>query len=175
MTDYIYVDNSNIYIEGCRLAAVKNFIEENIYEAMNNRTLDNSWQLDYGKLYQFFCSDGAIAKLWGSPPPSDSFWQMVARKGWEVKTFRRNVQNREKEVDMAIGHAMTKDAYKYGCAEHDTFTLVAGDRDYAPVVSDLVSEGFRVDVAFWSHASSDLKQAATRFIDLDQYHGLISK
>lgn len=175
MTDYIYVDNSNIYIEGCRLAAVKNYMEENIVEAMNNRTLDNSWQLDYGKLYEFFCGDDAIAKLWGSPPPSDSFWEMIRRKGWQVKTYRRNVQNKEKEVDMAIGHAMTKDAYKFGDAANDTFTLVAGDRDYAPVVKDLVSEGFTVEVAFWSHASQDLKASASKFIDLDQYHELITR
>lgn len=175
MTDFVYVDNSNLYIEGCRLAAVKNYMEENIYEAMNNKTTDNSWQMDYGKLYNFFCSEGAIAKLWGSPPPSDSFWSMVERKGWAVKTYKRNARNKEKEVDVAIGHSMTKDAYKDGNRASDTFTLVAGDRDYAPVVRDLVLEGFHVEVAFWSHASQDLKDAAVKFLDLDQYHEHISR
>lgn len=150
-------------------------MEESISEAMANKTLDHSWNLDYGRLYEFFCGSGAVAKLWGSPPPSDSFWSMVERKGWHVKTYARNTQNKEKQIDVAIGHAMTKDAYRDGKKGVDTFTLVAGDRDYTPVVKDLVEEGFTVEVAFWSHGSGELFRAATRFISLDQYFGLISK
>lgn len=31
----------------------------------------------------------------------------------------------------------------------------------------LVEDGFKVEVAFWSHASGELKSVASKFIDLD--------
>ena len=39
MADYIYVDNSNLYIEGKRVSAVQKGLAMNIYDAMNNRIL----------------------------------------------------------------------------------------------------------------------------------------
>lgn len=41
----------------------------------------------------------------------DTFWKMVERQGFEVKTYDRSVSGKEKKVDVAIAHAMTKDAY----------------------------------------------------------------
>lgn len=175
MTSYVYLDNSNLYIEGCRLEAVKNGFEVNIFEAMNNGTVDHDWKMDYGRLYDFFCDKDSVARLWGSPPPGDSFWQMVERRGWQVKIFERNLQNKEKKVDVAIAHAMTKDAYTVVNKETDDLTLVAGDKDFVPVVEDLVKEGFKVDVAFWGHAAAELRKAATKFINLDDHHGHVTK
>jgi hypothetical protein len=34
MADYIYVDNSNLYIEGKRVSAVENSLAMNIYDAI---------------------------------------------------------------------------------------------------------------------------------------------
>ncbi len=174
MTTYVYLDNSNLYIEGCRIQAVKNQYEENIVEAMNNSTVDHDWQMDYGRLYEFFCDADSVARLWGSPPPGDSFWEMVKRKGWQVQIFDRNQQNKEKKVDVAIAHAMTKDAYKSVDKEKDELILVAGDKDFVPVIEDLVKEGFKVQVAFWSHAAAELRNAAT-FINLDKHHDHVTK
>jgi len=86
-----------------------------------------------------------------------------------VQTYERNAANKEKKVDMAIGHRMTKEAYTIIDKVHDELTLVAGDKDFVPVVEDLVSEGFTVQVVFWEHAAKELKEAASSFISLDPY------
>jgi hypothetical protein len=51
MTTYSYVDNSNLYIEGCRVSAVKKGMAKSIYDAMDQMIVDHTWNLDYGKLY----------------------------------------------------------------------------------------------------------------------------
>ena len=51
----------------------------------------------------------------------------------------------------------------------DEFLLVAADEKYAPMVRHLNESGFWVDVAFWSSASAALKNAGTRFIELDKH------
>jgi hypothetical protein len=83
---------------------------------------------------------------------------MVERFGFKVTKYERNFANKEKKVDVAIAHRMTKDAYS-GVVRpgSDEMTLVAGDSDYVPVVIDLVSAGFIVHVAFWGHAAKELR------------------
>lgn len=173
---YVYVDNSNVFIEGCRLSAVRNSHPgcESIFDAMNNGIVDNGWRLDYGELYQLILGSNEIAaaNLWGSPPPGDSFWDMVKSSGFSVKTYDKNKSFKEKKVDVAIAHAITRDAYKPDTISKgkDVVLLVAGDSDFVPVVEDLVAEGHIVWVSFWGHASSELKRVATKFINMDSYH-----
>lgn len=173
MKTYTYIDNSNIYIEGSRLAAVKNRMARNIVDAMNNQITDFSWQIDYGKLHEFLCgrnrNEIGAARLWGSPPPDDTFWEMVRRKGFDVKTYEKS-NGKEKKVDVAIAHRITKDAYTIIDRSSDEITLVAGDKDFVPVVSDLVADGFNVQVAFWGHGAIELRSSATSFLDLDLFH-----
>jgi NYN domain-containing protein len=142
MLTYTYVDNSNVFIEGQRVSAVAKGLAPNIYEAMNQRILDYDWNIDYGRLHELLCGDrGTVgcARLWGSPPPGDSFWAMVESKGWKNTVFDRNFAGKEKKVDVAIAHAITKDAYTILNKTTDELTLVAGDSDYVPVVRDLVA------------------------------------
>ena len=40
MAELVYVDNSNVFIEGKRAKAVASGMAMNIYDAMNNRILD---------------------------------------------------------------------------------------------------------------------------------------
>lgn len=180
MKSYTYVDNSNLFIEGRRVAAVRNGMAPNIYDAMNHRILDHSWNVDYGKLHQFLCgtnkSEIGAARLWGSPPPGhDSFWDMVKRKGFDHKIFDKSAAGKEKKVDVAIAHRMTKDAYTIINKAEDEITLVAGDKDFEPVVTDLRAEGFRVDVVFWGHAARELREAASNFISLDTHLDTIGR
>ena len=175
MTTYAYVDNSNIFIEGRRISAVKKGLASNIYEAMATLVVDPEWNLDYGKLYEFLCGDDAVARLWGSPPPGDSFWDMLERKGFATTVYEKNAANHEKKVDVAIGARMTKDAYTVLDKARDEILLVSGDTDFVPVVADLVAEGFKVEVAFWGHAGRELREAAPRFISLDDYHDHLSR
>jgi hypothetical protein len=68
-------------------------IRSTIVEAMINRVVDYEWQIDYGALHGFACGSPAeigAANLWGSPPPGDSFWEMVERHGFKVTKYDRN-------------------------------------------------------------------------------------
>lgn len=51
----------------------------------------------------------------------------------------------------------------------DEITLVAGDSDYVPTVEKLCGRGFQFHVVFWDHASRELKEAATKFVSLNDY------
>lgn len=176
MRNYIYVDNSNLFIEGQRVSAVKRGQARTIVEAMEKGILDFDWNLDYGELYQIVCGDDVgCARLWGSPPPGDSFWEMVKRKGWDHQIYERSVAGKEKKVDTALTYRMTKDAYTVIDRAKAEITLVAGDKDYAPAVKDLVKEGFSVGVAFWDHAARELKEAATSVFSLNRYVDVVGR
>lgn len=172
---YTYVDNSNVFIEGQRVAAVRSGKALSLEDAIERKVFDFSYKLDYGKLYEYLCGQDqneiGCAKLWGSPPPSDSFWKMVEYKGFEVKTYSRSISGHEKKVDVAIAHSITKDAYTMSESDKKNceITLVAGDKDYVPVVEDLVNEGFYVTVVFWGHAAKELKEIASKFFNMDDY------
>ena len=86
----------------------------------------------------------------------------------------RNYSNKEKKIDTGIATLLTKDAYKSdgyknGKPEQDTFVLVAGDSDYVPTINELKSDGFKVEVVFWNHASRELREVASKFIGLDGF------
>ena len=172
MAELVYVDNSNVFIEGKRVKAVESGLAMNIYDAMNNRILEQTYKLDFGRLHHFIAGDEEVnirrCMLFGSrPPPNDSLWHAAQRAGFEVVVEDRNVENREKKIDTGIVASMTKDAYTICEKEKDTITLVAGDGDFVPAVVQLVEDGFNVEVVFWDHASRELKGACSEFIALN--------
>lgn len=167
---YTYVDNSNFFIEGQRVAAVEAGMALDISDAINRKIFDYSWRPDYGKLHSLICGEEkqiGCAKLWGSPPPADSFWTMVERKGFKVITYERSYR-KERKVDVAIGYAVGKDQPKMDKATSEII-LVAGDKDFLPVVEDLRAEGYEVCVAFWDHAAVKMKEKASSFFSLNPY------
>lgn len=172
--DYIYIDNSNLYIEGRRVSAVKQGKAPNIFNAMNNGVLDPDYTMSFGKLHEFLTGNDLTkirrAALFGSrPPPNDSIWRHAKSAGFELHLEDRNFANKEKKIDTAIATIMTKDAYKNGDPANDLFVLVAGDKDYVPTLSELTADGYKVEVVFWNHAAAELKKAATKFIGLDEH------
>lgn len=171
MADWIYVDNSNVFIEGKRVSAVRKGLAPNIWDAFQYRILDNDYRMSFGKLYQFVAgnnkADTARAMLFGSrPPENDAIWDIAKSAGWEVITHDRNVANKEKKIDTGIVAALTRDAYK-NANDGDIFTLVSGDNDYVPAVEQLRADGFQVDVVFWGHAGKELREVSSNFISLD--------
>jgi uncharacterized LabA/DUF88 family protein len=171
MAELVYVDNSNVFIEGKRAKAVESGMAMNIYDAMANRILDQSYKIDFGRLHDYVAgTDHSEIKrciLFGSrPPSSDTIWDIAKRAGFEVVTEDRNVANKEKKIDTGIVAAMIKDAYTIADKENDTITLVAGDADFVPSVRMLVEDGYNVEVAFWSHAARELQQVCSKFVDL---------
>lgn len=174
MAEYVYVDNSNVFIEGKRIAAVQNGWARNAAEANRKDISDRTFRLDFGELYDFVAEHNpkkvARAVLFGSSPPeSDAVWQIAEKVGFEAVVVSRNSANQEKKVDTGIVAAMVRDAYTKVNKERDTITLVAGDSDYVPAIELLTDDGFRVEVVFWSSASNELKRVCSKFIELDKY------
>ena len=95
MANLLYVDNSNVWIEGKHVSAVKKGMAPNVWTAQQNKICDNDWKIDFGKLFQFAGGERAEVKhavLFGSrPPPNDSLWEAAKRKGFEVVVYDRNV------------------------------------------------------------------------------------
>ena len=176
--DWIYVDNSNVFIEGQRASAVKHGMALNVYDAMDNRILNQEYRLSFGKLYDFVAGqkngDTARAMLFGSrPPQNDSIWEIARKAGFEVVVEDRNVANKEKKIDTGIVAALTRDAYRNAKAG-DVFTIVSGDSDYCPAIQQLIGDGFQVDVVFWDHASRELQEICSNFISLTPHIDVLS-
>ena len=177
--DYIYIDNSNLYIEGRRVSAVVSGLAADIYQAMNEGILDHGYTISFGKLHEFLCGTDKrqikrVALFGSRPPPNDGIWQYAKKAGFELHLEDRNYSNKEKKIDTGIATLLTKDAYKSdaykaGKPGEDTFVLVAGDSDYVPTINELKADGFNVQVVFWKHASRELREVATKFIDLDDF------
>ena len=138
MADWIYVDNSNVFIEGKRVAAVASGQALDIWDAMEHRILNNGYRLSFGKLYQFVAGEDprecARALLFGSrPPANDAIWKIAKGAGFEVVVEDRNFSNKEKKIDTGLVTALMKDAYA-NAQSNDVFTIVSGDADYVPTV-----------------------------------------
>lgn len=177
MHNFVYIDNSNVWIEGKRVSAVRNGMAVDIYDSINNNIIDNNWRIDFGKLFSFVGGENCnieIAKLYGSKPPeNDSLWN-AARSKFEVKIFNRTSTGREKEVDTHIVADAIDDllmanidaGFKWN---ECMVTLVGGDRDYMPIIDRLQPRGIFVEVIFWNHASGELKYRCDKFVNLDEH------
>ena len=102
--DYIYVDNSNLYIEGRRVAAVASGLAGSIREAMDYGILDHGYTISFGKLHEFLTGNDLSkikrAALFGSrPPPNDSIWRYAEKAGFELHLEDRNIKNKEKKIE----------------------------------------------------------------------------
>jgi len=174
MSTYIYVDNSNVWIEGKHVSAVEKGMAANLDVAMKHCICDQYWTYDFGKLLQFTVGDLSKigrAVLFGSKPPiTDTLWDAARSAGFEVKTEDRSYYtNKEKKIDMGIGTTILEDSFIRMTPGSDDVVLVAGDRDYVPVVESLKSRGIEFNVCFWNHASSELKNLANNFYSLNPH------
>ena len=89
MADWIYVDCSNVFIEGKRVSAVKQGLIPDIYDATKNRIVDNEYRISFAKPYEFVVghktSTTARAMLFGSrPPQNDVIWEVAKRVRFEI-------------------------------------------------------------------------------------------
>jgi uncharacterized LabA/DUF88 family protein len=173
MPNFVYVDNSNVWIEGMHVSAVVSGHVPDIWTAIQQKICDYNWKMDFGKLFNFAGGapiDVGRAVLFGSrPPKNDSLWVAAEKMGFEVVVQDRNASNREKRIDTGIVTELVADCYEFMKPESDIITLVAGDGDYVPTIERVRKRGMRFDVVFWDHASRDLKNAATNFISLNPY------
>ncbi|MCA9307637.1 MAG: NYN domain-containing protein [Phycisphaerales bacterium] len=170
MKNFLYVDNSNLWIEGMHVAAVASGLAPDIRTACTKKICDWAWRLDFGRLFDF--AGGPMigrAVLFGSRPPlNDSLWNHAISEGFDVFVYDRNAQNREKKIDTQMTAEMITDSYELMNAG-DTVTICSGDSDHIPAIEKLRGRGFNVDVCFWDHANWEVKQSATRFVSLNQH------
>lgn len=174
MGKYIYVDNSNVWIEGKYVSAVKNGMVPDISEAHRNKICNMTWAYDFGKLLKLACdgdiSDVKRAVLYGSKPTDrDSLWNAAKREGFEVVTKHRNYNNQEKAIDSGFDKEVLRDLYKGVIGSEDEVILVAGDMNHMPVAEALEEENKGFKLVFWNHASNSLKNEAAAFIDLNEH------
>ena len=171
---FTYVDNSNIWIEGQRIQAVRQGLARDLNDAAR-RGICVPWSYDFGRLYELVCPVGTNVGrsiLVGSkPPPNDSLWERARDEGFEVEVFDRNRSNKEKQVDSTIVTKMMEDSFQYMNSDRgDTAVLVAGDADYMPCVRSLQERDLKVRVVFWRHATShELRESADNFTPLDPH------
>lgn len=170
MGEYVYVDYSNLFIEGQRTSAVYNSQAGSITEAMATKTIDQNYRIDLNQLYHLLAGvrpkEMRRVVLFGSESqPTDWLWALAQKAGFETIVHTRNAANKEKRVDASLITELLRDAYKTA-QPGDTFRLVTGDGDYVPAIQRLVEDGFHVEVIFWNHASHGLKQACSSFTSI---------
>ena len=176
----IYVDNSNVWIEGKYHSAVEKGMVANVYDAHDNKICDMPWAYDFGKLLDIVC-DGDIgdikrAVLYGSrPTDNDSLWNAAKYAGFEVFTPNRNASNKEKRVDTGFDKEVLRDLYKGTIGDEDEIILVVGDSDHFPVAEAIKEEGKEYTLAFWDNASELMKGESSRFINLNEHIKEIEK
>ena len=181
MALFVYVDNSNLWIEGMRISAVKKGLASSPKDAMDRRVTDQFWSYDFGRLYTATCPDTAQigrSSLFGSrPPENDSLWALAETAGFQVQVFDRSASNREKEVDSAITTLMLEESYEFMKGErHDRVVLVAGDRDYARRLIPLRGAASRPRLCSGgTRHRRTFRAKADSFVELDALHDFIGR
>ena len=172
MTHLAYVDCSNLFIEAQKVSAVTRGMAHSLHDAKQRGVIDFEYRLDLYRLMDLLVrAEGATrAVVFGSMTDSnEGLWRYAANAGFEVVTVERGFSGKEKRVDTSVVTRTCRDAYRFADLARDRVTLVAGDGDYEPTVQQLVADGFQVTVLYRSHASRELREAATAFHELDAY------
>ncbi len=94
--------------------------------------------------------------------------EVVRRRGFEPKIFKRNSSQRQsKGVDIALATDMLAHAFQ---AHYEVAVLVAGDADYLPLVEQVKRLGRSLHVWFFvgpeSGLADELRLAADLFFDI---------
>lgn len=182
MIVFVYVDNSNVWIEGRRASAVARGLAPSFQDAFDDGIVDPEWAYDFGRLYELACpvdcQVGRTLLLGSRPPENDSLWDRARDASFEVEVYDRNASNKEKQVDTGLATRLLADSYRFMEARVPDVTavLVSGDGDYVPPIKDLQDRGIKVRVVFWSHAvSRELREVADEFESLDEHLGFLTR
>ena len=159
---YLFIDNSNLFIEAQRVARESYYYDDPLVMRM---------RISYGGLLEAIRSGRNLSEavLVGSrPPQNDGLWDKLRQLSISPRIFERNYSNREKSVDAELTNAV-RDTLE-DADEKGVIALVAGDRDYIPVLERCVKKGWPVEVYFWGQASNAIQRMdGVEFISLDDY------
>lgn len=156
----ILVDNSNVFIEGRKLAASRKGVGKSPGD--DRAPADPSWRIDFTTLLLELAAGRDIhaAILVGSrPPPNDNVWKVAEKSGFTVTVHDRDVRGKEKAVDtdlVAQGTEIICDAPGTG-----VLIIASGDRDFIPLVNLAHRRKWTVEMAAFESAFSSHGEMAT--------------
>ena len=167
----LYVDNSNIYIEGQRVA--RDCIGED----------SGAFRLYFKNLIELAARGRELREVvWGGsiPPRNDSLWEALRTLGIRPDLIPRAKSGENETVDSRIQLRMHRHARKYK-DEPGTMVLATGDgKGYSSedgFLYDLevfLDDGWAVEVMSWGHSChgklKELAEQHGRFISLDSYY-----
>lgn len=165
----IFIDNSNLFIEGQKFFARAKGLRLTVAH-------DIRFRIDIGRLVEVLAGNRKItyAKLYGSEPPAnDSLWKRIRSKGVEVDTFQRNAKDMEKQLDTALASDVAERAVlssrESSAQTSMTFIIIGGDRDYLPPYEKVLKYRLNLEVAAWKNC---LSQEVKKYIEkkLDSSH-----
>ena len=178
---YIFIDNSNLWIQGQRTYAKR---------AGMSVMSDPTWRFDAGRLKTILIENSGFRDeentpneevyLYGSiPPPVDTVWDKIKSQKIEVQVFQRSsITNREKLVDSTIvAESVERACIAQAQGTSGTFVLVSGDADMLAAVRVIAGKGFDVHVWSWKNALSSVysteRQSVAKVHELDKYLDVI--
>ena len=143
----IIVDNSNIWIEGKKHSA---------RQKGASKKEDSSWRIDFGKLLSVIADNNEIYKaifVGSEPPKNDSIWNAAKIKGFEVKTYKRNIANKEKAVDTELAVQGTEIICT--APEPCILKLLSGDSDFIPLINIASKRNWKPEIWAFSNALNE--------------------
>ena len=158
---FLFIDNSNLFIEMRRVAQLVFNYDDNLLRRV---------RVDFGRLLDYVKKDRELkqAILVGSvPPPNDSLWARLRQLGIELKVYERSpITDREREVDQELVNCI-RDTMEESNPP-GVIALVSGDGGYVTTLERCVRRGWAVEVYFWRQAAATLKHlGGTTFFNLN--------
>ncbi|MFD2672167.1 hypothetical protein [Marinicrinis sediminis] len=148
----LYVDNSNIFIEGQRLAAHKGESRFDLRIHFSN--------------FLYMVSKGTFdfsEVVWGgsTPPESDKVWKKLRKKGIKPDLIQRSSEGESETVDHILQLSMHRHTRKYK-KNKGTILLCTGDgkgynkeEGFLYDIKGLVEEGWEFVLFSWTHCCHD--------------------
>lgn len=158
---YVFIDDSNIFIEGQRTA---------MHRYPQGIKARDRFRIDYGRFLEWIVGSRTLANVYlvGSRPPEvDTFWSILPAKGIVPTIFNRQA-GREKGVDHDLVAEMVETSILQQ-KEDAIIALVAGDGDYRSTLDRLNKKGWPLEVFFWESGCSPLIRNTPWYCKLDTY------
>ncbi|CAG8642992.1 3920_t:CDS:2, partial [Paraglomus occultum] len=169
---HLFIDNSNIWIEG--KYTVGNLERLGTFDSDRNSYCFKQLQIDHGRLLttvQCGRKLGSAPLVIGScPSPNDSLWARVRDQGFKVNIFDGDIgSHREKKIKLVLPATET-----IMSSDPGVLVLIAGDRDYRPLVKQAQKLNWTAETWFWSSGTSRLLKSDTIFRSLNNCYRTFS-
>lgn len=158
---YLFIDDSNIFIEGQRTAG-----HRDPSDAMARRR----FRIDFGRLLEWISEGRTLTDVYlvGSRPPEvDSFWKLLDRKG-----IRHTILDRQAGREKGVDHDLVAEMVETSILQEKddaVISLVAGDGDYRSTLDRLAKRGWNLEVYFWTSGCSSLIRNTPWYVNLDPH------